>query len=268
MINDNPIFPDRPVSSNDYDKDMGLLVTKIFPTIQGEGPFSGVRCVFVRLAGCNLGGKGINGPGCSFCDTDFRFANGKYMKLEEVIDEIDRLHPGPLFAQERPLVVITGGEPMLQERLADLLWYAKYQFQIESNGRRLVPGYPTKYPYRPTLVVSPKITELARVGTIDYPKLNHAVEDQLDYLKFVVHADPNNPYHNVPEWANKYPTYVSPMAMYKPGITSPNKAVISMWDEGIFDKEATRRNYEYAGELAMKRGFILSLQSHLFISKE
>lgn len=77
-----------------------LLVNGIWPTIQGEGPDAGRVAVFVRLAKCNLK--------CFFCDTEFD--TGEWMEYDAVIDRVREV------AQicKAKLVVITGGEPLLQ----------------------------------------------------------------------------------------------------------------------------------------------------------
>lgn len=267
-----PIFPDLNVGPKDY-KDLSatqLLVTKIFPTIQGEGPFAGRRCVFIRLAGCNLGGKGVNGPGCSFCDTDFRFAFGSVMSFEFLVKEIKLIHPTP---EGKPrLIVITGGEPMIQPNLSYFFRTAPigWDFQIESNGRQILDDFPNSPVLHPYLVVSPKISESTHSPNPIYPMLKMNVFERADCLKFVVSADPESIYYDIPKWADKFsgPIYVSPMAVYREGVTSPNKAVVSIWDQDVFDQKACARNHARAAELAMERGFIMTVQMHLYASVE
>jgi 7-carboxy-7-deazaguanine synthase len=98
-----------------------LQVQEIFPTVQGEGPHTGVASVFVRLGGCNLA--------CAFCDTEFESFHE--MTLEAVLAEVYAL------AEDgRKLVVITGGEPLRQPiaLLCEALLAAGFTPQIETNG--------------------------------------------------------------------------------------------------------------------------------------
>lgn len=97
-----------------------LDVQEIFPTLQGEGPMSGMAALFVRLAGCNLQ--------CPLCDTD-------YTSRRAIMDTFELA----TYVQEQPqkLVVVTGGEPFRQNLfpLLDTLITAGKQVQIETNGR-------------------------------------------------------------------------------------------------------------------------------------
>lgn len=99
-----------------------LDVHSIFHTIQGEGPFCGTPCVFVRLAGCNLV--------CPFCDTEYT-AGRKDMTPQQILNQIEEY-------RSEGLVVITGGEPFRQPMgvrdLVTLLNDEGYYVQIESNG--------------------------------------------------------------------------------------------------------------------------------------
>ena len=82
-----------------------LLINEIYQSIQGESTWAGLRCVFVRLTGCDLR--------CSWCDTAYAFHEGKSHSLPEVIAEA--------LAFDCPLVEITGGEPLLQKAVHPLM---------------------------------------------------------------------------------------------------------------------------------------------------
>lgn len=95
-----------------------LRVNEIFTSIQGEGFYVGRAASFIRLAGCNCN--------CQWCDTDFE----KYTEMsdEEIISQISH----------HSLVVITGGEPMLQLKelcsLVKKLQALHHEVAVETNG--------------------------------------------------------------------------------------------------------------------------------------
>jgi len=107
------------------------MVAELFgPTVQGEGPSLGRQAVFVRLAGCHLS--------CSWCDTSYtwdarRFdlaANRTAMTVDQVLEWVrDR---------SADLVVVTGGEPLLQQDALTLLVAALdgsgYRIEVETSG--------------------------------------------------------------------------------------------------------------------------------------
>lgn len=243
-----------------------LLVTKIFPTIQGEGPFAGHPAVFLRLAGCNRGRK--DDMGCKFCDTAFYFSKGQRMRFAAIVEEA--------FGMDKPpsLLVITGGEPMMQNNLVGFIEYmnavaaqagARLRIQIESNGDRIAPNYDGSMA---DLVVSPK-----QNGTVDsltggYRLPAPDVIAAANYFKFVVSGDIDNPYYNVPVWANslKVPVYVSPLTVYKKAHDAG--APVSAWDPELVDHEATRINYKRAASIAMFRNFRVSIQQHIWYGVE
>ena len=119
---------------------MSYSVKEIFLTLQGEGVQSGRRAVFLRFAGCNLwsGREEDRAKAqCSFCDTDFVGTDGegggKFASAAELADLVERVWgDGP----EERLVVITGGEPMLQldSALLDALHDRGFRVAMESNG--------------------------------------------------------------------------------------------------------------------------------------
>ncbi|MFW5902090.1 MAG: radical SAM protein [Thermodesulfobacteriota bacterium] len=100
---------------------MTLSVTEIFYSIQGESLHAGFPCTFVRLAGCNLR--------CRYCDTTYAHAPGTAMRMLKIMEQIRAL--------SCPLVELTGGEPLLQEKTPDLitaLLDSGHTVLLETNG--------------------------------------------------------------------------------------------------------------------------------------
>jgi len=119
---------------------MSYAVKECFLTLQGEGVQSGSRAVFLRFAGCNLwsGREQDRATAeCRFCDTDFVGTNGegggKFGSAEKLAEQVARLWGN---GEEQRLVVITGGEPMLQldDALVDALHARGFRVAVETNG--------------------------------------------------------------------------------------------------------------------------------------
>jgi len=119
---------------------MTYAVKECFLTLQGEGVQSGSRAVFLRFAGCNLwSGREQDRAtaDCRFCDTDFVGTDGegggKFGNAEELAAHVEGVWAG---GNERRLVVVTGGEPMLQldEALVEALHGCGFRVAAESNG--------------------------------------------------------------------------------------------------------------------------------------
>ena len=119
---------------------MTYSVKEMFLTLQGEGVQSGSRAVFLRFAGCNLwSGREQDRAAaqCTFCDTDFVGTDGpgggKFKTAEGLARAVERTWGE---SGERRLVVITGGEPMLQldAGLVDALHRRSFQVAVETNG--------------------------------------------------------------------------------------------------------------------------------------
>jgi len=123
---------------------MSYAVKEIFPTLQGEGMQAGRRAVFLRFAGCNLwSGREADRADaqCSFCDTDFVGLDGENGGRYEA--EALAARVAALWGEaERRLVVITGGEPMLQldAALIEALHGHGFEIAVESNGTLPAPA--------------------------------------------------------------------------------------------------------------------------------
>ena len=119
---------------------MSYAVKECFLTLQGEGVQSGSRAVFLRFAGCNLwsGREQDRATAeCRFCDTDFvgtdGAGGGKFGSAEELAGRVANLWGN---GEQQRLVVITGGEPMLQldDALVDALHARGFRVAVETNG--------------------------------------------------------------------------------------------------------------------------------------
>ena len=119
---------------------MSYAVKEAFLTLQGEGVQAGSRAVFLRFAGCNLwSGREQDRASaqCNFCDTDFVGTDGpgggKFASAADLAGHVAGLWGE---GSERRLVVVTGGEPMLQldTELIDALHSKGFKVAVESNG--------------------------------------------------------------------------------------------------------------------------------------
>jgi len=119
---------------------MTYAVKECFLTLQGEGVQSGSRAVFLRFAGCNLwsGREQDRATAqCTFCDTDFVGTDGegggKFRSADELATHVETLWGK---GRDDRLVVITGGEPMLQldEALIHSLHERGFKVAVETNG--------------------------------------------------------------------------------------------------------------------------------------
>lgn len=159
-----------------HDND-AIVVHSVFPTIQGEGPYTGWPAIFVRLYGCNLQ--------CPWCDTDYT-SKAKGYTVARLLTEI-RKHQriaNDLTVGEKPLVVITGGEPFRQDigLLCTELHFAGFLVQVETNG--------TIYRSVPTqtfIVCSPKT-----------PRINPTMGARANCYKYVLDAAHVDPHDGLP----------------------------------------------------------------------
>ena len=115
-------------------------IKEIFLTKQGEGYHTGKKSIFIRFSGCNLWNgleqdrhKAI----CNWCDTDFVGTdgiNGGTYTIDKIINKIWDLWPKDL--KEKPFLVCTGGEPLLQldQIFVDEMHKNGFKIAIETNG--------------------------------------------------------------------------------------------------------------------------------------
>jgi 7-carboxy-7-deazaguanine synthase len=127
---------------------MTYSVKEIFYTLQGEGANAGRAAVFCRFSGCNLWTgleKDRHRAVCQFCDTEFVGTDGvnggRFSTAVELAEKVFAVWGATVGGKARPLVVCTGGEPLLQldQRLVDELQKAGFEVAVETNGTQLAP---------------------------------------------------------------------------------------------------------------------------------
>lgn len=93
-----------------------IRICEIFDSIEGEGKRAGYPVSFIRCVGCNLR--------CSYCDTEYAFTGGHYQSVGDILKQL-HYHK----------VTLTGGEPLYQPAIKDLLdALRKHEVNIETNG--------------------------------------------------------------------------------------------------------------------------------------
>lgn len=190
-------YTDKILLPTEHDKAMNqnYKVNELFQTIQGEGFYTGVPAIFLRLQGCDVG--------CAWCDTKHtweinpdkqrelilltgssnestRWANAN---AREIVAEIKRL------GYSANLVVITGGEPCMVDlrELTTVLHEFGFKTQIETSGTYPVLVAPTTW-----VTLSPKVnmrggkvvlqSALERADEIKHPVGTEKDIEQLDAL--------------------------------------------------------------------------------------
>lgn len=101
------------------DKNLNLI--EIFASVQGETSLTGLVTTFIRLARCNLR--------CTWCDTTYSFVRGEPHSLDSIIQKTEEF--GCKY------VCVTGGEPLLQPNVHDLmrvLCDQGYIVSLETSG--------------------------------------------------------------------------------------------------------------------------------------
>lgn len=136
----------RPKTRDSFPVLRSYAVKEIFLTLQGEGAQAGSPAVFCRFAGCNLW-SGLEADRaqaqCRFCDTDFvgmdGTKGGRYANAAALADAIEAEWMG---GAAHRLVVLTGGEPLLQvdDALVAALHARAFRIAVETNGTQPAPA--------------------------------------------------------------------------------------------------------------------------------
>ena len=157
-------------------------VVEHFTSINGEGTHVGRLAAFVRFRGCMLS--------CSYCDTTWANAGNAPAQMMSVADIVS-------FVESQPAscVTLTGGEPLLQdgidELLVALLANPDRYVEIETNGAVPLAGFAAlrqrlvgDAPERLSFTMDCKLPSSGMDDRMDWE--NYAVLDSRDTVKFVI----------------------------------------------------------------------------------
>ena len=164
-----------------------MVINEIFYSLQGEGFLAGVPSVFVRLAGCPLQ--------CRWCDTKYAwdYKAGEDYTIGDIVQT----------TQQWPckFIVITGGEPMINSDLPELvndLKIAGKHITIETAGIAYISEMPCDL-----ISISPKLSnsipDMAKVSAVhedsrlDIAVLQELLDNYEYQLKFVVDSQDDLP---------------------------------------------------------------------------
>ena len=224
-MQENQQAPEKQVKIQGPVETAPLSVHSVFHTIQGEGPFAGRPCVFIRLAGCNLQ--------CNFCDTDYTDGRRVATVNEILCDVINSIPEG--YPECPKLVVITGGEPFRQP-IGDLIRTLNdndVHVQIETNGTLYQPGVSYTWSVREAVRRGYKVTQeqWAHSLEIDNPLLTivcspkaggvaRKLYPHIDAYKYVVEAGCIDAEDGLPTLALRHPC--------KPRVARPHAGFASI----------------------------------------
>ena len=200
------------------------------------------------------------------CDTKFFLDSGVPTHFETIL-----MH---LHDADCDLLVVTGGEPLLQPNIEKMIRYIQLHrpsvhIQFETNGTQTTTMKSIlEFGDRVTVVCSPKAS--AKSGYVSVPPLPTKLVNTLKnfYYKFVMTADQTDPHGQLPAWAFEVPNrvYLSPMTVYQRNVGE--NEIASSWDLSLVDHASTRANYKRVAYLAMAYGFTVSIQMHTWLDME
>lgn len=253
------MFGNNAIAKQSLDPRGDLAIREVFATIQGEGPLAGTPAIFVRLSGCNLR--------CYFCDTDFdkqRTVRSVKMLAAWVMEEKSKKAPGAW------LVVITGGEPLLQNIvpfIKEMCEEHHMSVQIETAGTVWVPGLSD--------LLSSHLGLTGRLSLVCSPKtgsVHPEIQKHCSHYKYIISCDMGiNEALGIPEIGTQRRQDGSVGKYPGKHLFFPASRPATIWLQPCDDHLGTvveKVNIDLCAALAMKHGYRVSLQQHKIIGLE
>ena len=245
MYGKNAVYKRMP--EFDPNEEPTYQVREIFSTIQGEGPYAGIRAVFIRLSGCNLR--------CHFCDTSWNEAIDPFMTIPRIIAEVEKvacttIPTGNRLNNNITLIVITGGEPLLQPLKALItsltINFRNTAVQIETAGTIFQP-----------IILHPAVKTVVSPKT---PKVDEGVAEIARAYKYIISAkDEFCGYTGIPITATQVGVERKERLAMPPAYLRLSDVYLSPC-EG--DGEDSILNYRKMVELSQKFGYRASVRLH------
>lgn len=238
------MFGKNEVTSPFHNNGRSLLVNELFYTIQGEGPDAGRPAIFLRLSKCNLR--------CYFCDTEFE--SGTETQLEDLWRRIAHLK----LTTGCRLLVITGGEPLLQNiiPLVEKCEAVALSVAIETAGTVYVPGLSDHF--RPDRSINGNII----VCSPKTPGLHPELVPLIGALKYIIAETQVLDSDGLPCFSTQIAG--RPSVVFRPDDAPHADVYVQAMD--VPDKNQHRANIMTARDVSMRHGYRMSLQMHKIVN--
>lgn len=194
-----------------------IKINEIFHSIQGESNSAGYRTLFIRTTGCHLR--------CTYCDTKYSYFEGEFLSQEQILDQV--------VEYDAPHVCITGGEPLLQKEVLELMTKIcdlGYSVSLETSGGKSIKD------------VDPRVRVILDVKTPDSGAADSLIMDNLNFLnskteiKFVICSE--NDFQWSENFCSQWGLSKKYMILYSPSYG----AISEQWlAEKILEKKSSAR---------------------------
>lgn len=241
--------PQKPTRIDHSARNSGSYkVHSIFETIQGEGPFAGIPCVFVRLAHCNLQ--------CPLCDTEYT-EGAKWMTTEHILQRVTQLSRGVA-----ELVVVTGGEPFRQDLTAlfNELCGAWFSVQVETNGTLPPPQPNTPGGFCYSKETYPKPTHVHVVVSPKTDKIHEGIRNVAMAYKYVTTGNDSD--DGLPITALDHPVKVR---LARPRWPEVRYHQVYLQPADVGDEERNKALLAHTVAQCLKFGYRLCVQTHKIV---
>lgn len=194
-----------------------LKINEIFHSIQGESTYAGLPTVFVRTTGCNLR--------CTYCDTQYSYYDGEPMSVDKIVETVS--------SYQTKNVCITGGEPLLQKEILNLmtkLCDLGHLVSLETSGSKSCEGVDP----RVKIVIDVKTPDSGAKDSFDFQNLKFLNANS--EFKFVISSEKDL------EWSENFCRQYEIFGKYEI-LYSPSYGIIDpRWlSEKILQKKSSAR---------------------------